>query len=155
MSADLLRAQVDGRDGKIEGARESRGTKNRHADDPESDSRLRGNQKRAGYAEQRDHRGPQGKKIKPGKGHFARSEEHTSELQSRLHLVCRLLLEKKKQAPSLRAGAARTRGDCSERAWRRHGGTRRWLLAVTAAESPVQSLGSLGGPLSACLLCHY
>src|SRR2546422_4718930 len=27
-----------------------------------------------------------------------RSEEHTSELQSRLHLVCRLLLEKKKPA---------------------------------------------------------
>src|SRR3989442_10711621 len=27
---------------------------------------------------------------------FARSEEHTSELQSRPHLVCRLLLEKKK-----------------------------------------------------------
>src|SRR2546429_3802603 len=27
-----------------------------------------------------------------------RSEEHTSELQSRLHLVCRLLLEKKKSA---------------------------------------------------------
>src|SRR2546422_8162779 len=27
----------------------------------------------------------------------ARSEEHTSELQSRLHLVCRLLLEKKKK----------------------------------------------------------
>src|SRR5256884_6636066 len=26
---------------------------------------------------------------------FGRSEEHTSELQSRLHLVCRLLLEKK------------------------------------------------------------
>src|SRR2546422_1467638 len=30
---------------------------------------------------------------KPG----VRSEEHTSELQSRLHLVCRLLLEKKKK----------------------------------------------------------
>src|SRR2546429_5086806 len=29
-----------------------------------------------------------------------RSEEHTSELQSRLHLVCRLLLEKKKQYAS-------------------------------------------------------
>src|SRR2546429_6601974 len=29
----------------------------------------------------------------------ARSEEHTSELQSRLHLVCRLLLEKKKKSP--------------------------------------------------------
>src|SRR2546429_1195919 len=28
-----------------------------------------------------------------------RSEEHTSELQSRLHLVCRLLLEKKKIEP--------------------------------------------------------
>src|SRR5256884_18662 len=28
--------------------------------------------------------------------HEDRSEEHTSELQSRLHLVCRLLLEKKK-----------------------------------------------------------
>src|SRR2546422_7823146 len=29
-----------------------------------------------------------------------RSEEHTSELQSRLHLVCRLLLEKKKKKSS-------------------------------------------------------
>src|SRR5687768_18306108 len=29
-----------------------------------------------------------------------RSEEHTSELQSRLHLVCRLLLEKKKHTQS-------------------------------------------------------
>src|SRR2546422_5524684 len=31
-----------------------------------------------------------------------RSEEHTSELQSRLHLVCRLLLEKKKSPALLR-----------------------------------------------------
>src|SRR2546429_4944605 len=31
-----------------------------------------------------------------GQGGSGRSEEHTSELQSRLHLVCRLLLEKKK-----------------------------------------------------------
>src|SRR2546422_4526869 len=30
-------------------------------------------------------------------GDAGRSEEHTSELQSRLHLVCRLLLEKKKK----------------------------------------------------------
>src|SRR2546422_7523880 len=30
-------------------------------------------------------------------GAAGRSEEHTSELQSRLHLVCRLLLEKKKK----------------------------------------------------------
>src|SRR5216684_7366746 len=34
------------------------------------------------------------------RGHTARSEEHTSELQSRLHLVCRLLLEKKKKQQS-------------------------------------------------------
>src|SRR2546422_7502698 len=32
-------------------------------------------------------------------GNCNRSEEHTSELQSRLHLVCRLLLEKKKTKP--------------------------------------------------------
>src|SRR2546429_2212990 len=32
-----------------------------------------------------------------------RSEEHTSELQSRLHLVCRLLLEKKKKKTSTTA----------------------------------------------------
>src|SRR5438477_9208615 len=31
----------------------------------------------------------------------ARSEEHTSELQSHVNLVCRLLLEKKKQRPML------------------------------------------------------
>src|SRR2546429_7395304 len=32
-----------------------------------------------------------------------RSEEHTSELQSRLHLVCRLLLEKKKNSQRRRS----------------------------------------------------
>src|SRR5205809_6706591 len=32
-----------------------------------------------------------------GNCYDGRSEEHTSELQSRLHLVCRLLLEKKKK----------------------------------------------------------
>src|SRR2546422_6167858 len=34
-----------------------------------------------------------------------RSEENTSELQSRLHLVCRLLLEKKKSITTWRVGA--------------------------------------------------
>src|SRR5437660_4411720 len=34
--------------------------------------------------------------IRWGRGEAPRSEEHTSELQSRGHLVCRLLLEKKK-----------------------------------------------------------
>src|SRR3989442_11916296 len=38
----------------------------------------------------------------------ARSEEHTSELQSRPHLVCRLLLEKKKNEPQIRLEAAPT-----------------------------------------------
>src|SRR5205809_2632046 len=33
----------------------------------------------------------------PFRALILRSEEHTSELQSRLHLVCRLLLEKKKK----------------------------------------------------------
>src|SRR2546422_3938877 len=49
----------------------------------------------------------QGKKKAPCIILIDRSEEHTSELQSRLHLVCRLLLEKKK--PTLRApcGSAR------------------------------------------------
>src|SRR5687768_17989921 len=36
-----------------------------------------------------------------GAGCLVRSEEHTSELQSRLHLVCRLLLEKKTNTTSL------------------------------------------------------
>src|SRR2546429_141324 len=40
-------------------------------------------------------------------GHHDRSEEHTSELQSRLHLVCRLLLEKKNGRCG--AGGRRTR----------------------------------------------
>src|SRR2546429_3540067 len=43
--------------------------------------------------------GQRGGLVVEGVDHIAcrpRSEEHTSELQSRLHLVCRLLLEKKK-----------------------------------------------------------
>src|SRR2546430_5065155 len=35
------------------------------------------------------------------RGHVARSEEHTSELQSQSNLVCRLLLEKKKKTNTL------------------------------------------------------
>src|SRR5256884_4991705 len=40
-----------------------------------------------------------------------RSEEHTSELQSRLHLVCRLLLEKKKNSPISRSCADRRQSE--------------------------------------------
>src|SRR2546422_1472112 len=36
-------------------------------------------------------------RARPRAPEVPRSEEHTSELQSRLHLVCRLLLEKKKK----------------------------------------------------------
>src|SRR5437899_12921843 len=39
---------------------------------------------------------PTSKAISRSSGFFPRSEEHTSELQSLRHLVCRLLLEKKK-----------------------------------------------------------
>src|SRR2546422_2136716 len=38
-----------------------------------------------------------------------RSEEHTSELQSRLHLVCRLLLEKKKKNKQITSAATASR----------------------------------------------
>src|SRR5687768_17927249 len=55
----------------------------RHADAADADE-----MDRADIGAHASHRMP------PMKG---RSEEHTSELQSRLHLVCRLLLEKKKK----------------------------------------------------------
>src|SRR2546430_7900011 len=41
----------------------------------------------------------------------ARSEEHTSELQSQSNLVCRLLLEKKKQQHHASTGSPSTRHD--------------------------------------------
>src|SRR5258708_8181902 len=50
-----------------------------------------------------------------------RSEEHTSELQSPDHLVCRLLLEKKKNSPS----PTRSRGSASARAARPEHGSKR------------------------------
>src|SRR3989441_615197 len=43
---------------------------------------------------------------------LARSEEHTSELQSLAYLVCRLLLEKKKRQPRLPASEYRCTGRC-------------------------------------------
>src|SRR2546422_8541018 len=52
--------------------------------------------------------------LSRGSGHLPqpRSEEHTSELQSRLHLVCRLLLEKKKieRRKMLPSGSVRSYG---------------------------------------------
>src|SRR5205809_1571698 len=49
----------------------------------------------------------------PG-GYRQRSEEHTSELQSRLHLVCRLLLEKKKKKKHARTPRSGTRCGCPD-----------------------------------------
>src|SRR2546422_2208873 len=49
---------------------------------------------RQGYQAERAFRS---RKVPAGLHETRRSEEHTSELQSRLHLVCRLLLEKKKK----------------------------------------------------------
>src|SRR2546422_5907770 len=57
---------------------------------------------RSGAAQARPRRGAPAPRAGDARGRGgravpARSEEHTSELQSRLHLVCRLLLEKKKK----------------------------------------------------------
>src|SRR5207237_10592248 len=52
--------------------------------------------------ERRDHEGARKGQL------LIRSEEHTSELQSHLNLVCRLLLEKKKTKPARRRSAKRT-----------------------------------------------
>src|SRR5260370_14983611 len=46
-----------------------------------------------------------GRREQSVEGSNPRSEEHTSELQSHLNLVCRLLLEKKNNAPSTIAHA--------------------------------------------------
>src|SRR3712207_7952288 len=44
--------------------------------------------------------GAQGLVVEQAINEYGRSEEHTSELQSRQYLVCRLLLEKKKKLPN-------------------------------------------------------
>src|SRR5690606_40543423 len=70
--------------------------------------RSAGGRARGGYLAGRDRdpgwrfaRGDRGRGLVHGdlrsRAEFGRSEEHTSELQSRENLVCRLLLEKKKK----------------------------------------------------------
>src|SRR2546422_3890363 len=57
-----------------------------------------------------------GRRGKRDRSRSGRSEEHTSELQSRLHLVCRLLLEKKKKKPQDRLlGHKRSSKKCAMR----------------------------------------
>src|SRR5689334_23616764 len=52
----------------------------------------------------------QGSRKGGGRGLYGRSEEHTSELQSQFHLVCRLLLEKKKNIIAQKYNQARKHG---------------------------------------------
>src|SRR2546429_979186 len=84
----------------------------------------------------------------------ARSEEHTSELQSRLHLVCRLLLEKKKTAPSHRGdGRARARGGATRRRRReRPPGAREW--SVYASGGRALQLGASYSSISVSRDCE-
>src|SRR5689334_24414118 len=61
----------------------------RHRRHPAAVSRESGERRPADRAD--------GSRDQPGGVRRIRSEEHTSELQSQFHLVCRLLLEKKKK----------------------------------------------------------
>src|SRR5689334_25215669 len=54
-------------------------------------------------------RAPAAERRQSGSRRSRRSEEHTSELQSQFHLVCRLLLEKKKYIPLLLAALVFTK----------------------------------------------
>src|SRR2546429_940375 len=75
---------------------------------------------------------------------WKRSEEHTSELQSRLHLVCRLLLEKKKR-PGEGLGAVDLPADSGPlpRVWDPGGHGRVLGAAVCQLYSLVQLVASV------------
>src|SRR3712207_8471507 len=68
-------------------------------DDPQVAERLEGKRSRVVGTDFREEKPRDGGRIErrlAEVGIYDRSEEHTSELQSRQYLVCRLLLEKKK-----------------------------------------------------------
>src|SRR2546429_6846071 len=65
----------------------------------EIESEARVGRRRFAIGRRRGHQSRAGKRARVRR---FRSEEHTSELQSRLHLVCRLLLEKKKNVHARR-----------------------------------------------------
>src|SRR2546429_2718358 len=67
-----------------------------------------------------------------------RSEEHTSELQSRLHLVCRLLLEKKKKTITTRTACSHRFRSASQLAL----SSPRRTAGTTCAQSSVSTVMS-------------
>src|SRR5260370_25440114 len=73
---------------------------------------------RPGHRRGRRERGAEGRELGQERAaaqrhpHTLRSEEHTSELQSHLNLVCRLLLEKKKNPRSSEAVHSHSRECC-------------------------------------------
>src|SRR3712207_7393045 len=71
--------------------------------DPDPLVRTLGEQARVGHAVERYAAGHDEVAVARPGVEPARSEEHTSELQSRQYLVCRLLLEKKLTLPLLHA----------------------------------------------------
>src|SRR2546429_1684072 len=91
--------------------------------------------------------------VKPDPQDPKRSEEHTSELQSRLHLVCRLLLEKKKQEPkyTTHVGGG-DRGDAAcQGPQAPAGGTRPRLAAITRRQlSSLFRTANESGPHREC-----
>src|SRR5690348_17721687 len=77
---------------------------------------------------------------------ISRSEEHTSELQSPVHLVCRLLLEKKKNARRRLTGrGAGARPHCAVRG-RAAGGRGAALAGGAAAAAPGDDSRPRGDP---------
>src|SRR5436189_2253098 len=64
----------------------------------DANRRARGHHDRRVVADLPDQRRRRGVRGRGRHARLSRSEEHTSELQSPMYLVCRLLLEKKKEA---------------------------------------------------------
>src|SRR6185436_1815251 len=79
-------------------------------------------------------------------GGLPRSEEHTSELQSPDHLVCRLLLEKKQRTSDRSPNARRSSGRRAAARRRRRrpprtgGGSRRWVFFLMLRRPPRSTL---------------
>src|SRR5690349_21881871 len=73
-----------------------------------------------------------------------RSEEHTSELQSRRDLVCRLLLEKKKRTNKARGLRLRNRWP-ARRVWRRPGDSTAWCCGGVATRPGRSGPGRAAG----------